>query len=237
MAVSEAIQWFFDQEEEGIILEDDCMPAPGFFSFCDQMLFKYRNDSRIFSITGSNTQKGILRGEASYYFSRLNSIWGWASWRRVWHYYDRELSRYSSTEAKTFLENHFSDPILVKEWLKIFNGLKENKIDTWDQQFQFIGFFENGLCITPNVNLISNIGFGEQATHTKNPDDPNANQEVGEIGDLRHPATIAPDSEADYFLFNQEFKLDEKHRREEKDKLYRRRVKKWFRELFKFSSA
>lgn len=237
MAVSSAISWFFEQEPEGIILEDDCLPSPAFFHFCDGLLEKYRNDTRIFCITGFNAQKGQQRGEASYYFSQICNIWGWASWRRVWKLYDRDLSRYSNDHALHFLQNNFQDPLLMEEWMNIFYLLKEGKIDTWDHQLHFISFFENGLCIVPNVNLISNIGFGADATHTHNPEDPNANQEFGELKSLIHPLMVFPDKEADYFLLNNEFRLDEKRRKTQKDQLPRRRIKKWFRGLFKKNNS
>jgi hypothetical protein len=232
-AVSSAIAWFFEQEAEGIILEDDCLPAGTFFNFCDTLLEKYRNDARIFSITGSNAQKGQQRGEASYYFSQIPNIWGWASWRRVWKFYDPDLNRYTDEDAFRFLQNNFQDPLLISHWLDIFQKLKAGKIDTWDHQFHFLSFFENGLCAVPNVNLISNIGFGPDATHTLNPKDHNANQEFGELTSLVHPRLMVPDKEADYFLLNNEFGLDEKRLQLQKDQLLRRRFKKWFRELFK----
>jgi hypothetical protein len=237
LAVSSAIEWFFSQEEEGIILEDDCLPAPSFFYFCDQLLEKYRSDNRIFSITGSNAQNGQIRGSASYYFSQLSNIWGWASWRRIWKLYDRDLNRYSEESANHFLKNNFQDPLLTDFWLDIFKRLKKKEIDTWDQQFQLMTFFENGLCITPNVNLISNIGFGGDATHTFSPQEYSANKSTGEISDIQHPSEMSPDKEADYFLFSHEFKLDELRQKKEKDKLLRRRFKKWFRGLFTKATA
>ena len=232
MAVSSAIGWFFNQEEEGIILEDDCLPASSFFYFCDQLLEKYRTDSRIFCITGSNLQKGHQRGNTSYYFSQLSNIWGWASWKRVWNLYDRELSRYNEEAAIDFLKNNFQDPLLIDHWLDIFRRLKAGEIDTWDQQFQFLTFFEGGLCVTPNINLISNIGFGADATHTFEARNHNASQPLGEIKNILHPDFTVADKEADYFLFNLEFRLDEKRLKIAKDKLLRRRIKKWFRGLF-----
>jgi hypothetical protein len=232
MSVSSAIDWFFDQEDEGIVLEDDCLPAPSFFYFCDRLLEKYRTDKNIFCITGSNLQKGHQRGNASYYFSQLSNIWGWASWKRVWKLYDRELSRYEEGAAIDFLKSNFQDPLLIDHWLDIFHRLKAGKIDTWDQQFQFLTFVENGLCVTPNTNLISNIGFGTDATHTFEARDHNANQPLGEIRNIVHPDNTNADKEADYFLFNLEFRLDEKRLKAEKDKLFRRRFKKWIRGLF-----
>jgi hypothetical protein len=233
LAVSSAIGWFFEQEAEGIILEDDCLPAPAFFYFCDSLLEKFRNDSRIFCISGFNAQKGHQRGPASYYFSQVSNIWGWAGWRRVWKLYDAELGRYTVEDAVRFLHSNFDDPLIIREWLNIFKLLKEGKIDTWDHQFHFLTFFENGLCIVPNSNLISNIGFGPDATHTLNPEDHNANQDLGELKTLTHPNLMVPDREADYFLLNNAFRLNEKRRQMEKDKLPRRKIKNWFRGLFK----
>jgi hypothetical protein len=237
LAVSSAIDWFFSQEEEGIILEDDCLPASSFFYFCDQLLEKYRSDNRIYSITGSNAQNGQTRGSASYYFSQLSNIWGWASWRRIWKLYDKDLHRYSEEFAISYLKNNFQDPLLTDYWLDIFKRLKRKEIDTWDQQFQLMTFFENGLCITPNVNLISNIGFGGDATHTFNPQDYSANKPTREISSITDPAEILPDREADYFLFNHEFRLDERRQKMEKDKLLRRRFKRWLRALFTKATA
>jgi hypothetical protein len=237
LAVSSAIDWFFRQEEEGIILEDDCLPASSFFYFCDLLLDKFRSDNRIFSITGSNAQNGRTRGNASYYFSQLGNIWGWASWRRIWNLYDLDLNRYHEEFATQFLKNNFQDAILADYWLNIFKRLKKQEIDTWDQQFQLMTFFENGLCITPNVNLISNIGFGREATHTFNPQDYSANKPTIEINTVIHPIEILADKEADYFSFNHEFKLDERRQKKEKDKLFRRRFKKWIRGLFTKATA
>ena len=146
--------------------------------------------------------------------------------------YDRDLSRYGEEAALDFLKSNFQDPLLIDHWLDIFHRLKARKIDTWDQQFQFLTFFENGLCVTPNTNLISNIGFGTDATHTFEARDHNANQPLGEIRNIVHPQNIIADKKADYFLFNLEFRLDEKRLKAEKDKLFRRRFKKWIRGLF-----
>jgi hypothetical protein len=234
MAVSSAIDWFFEQESEGIILEDDCLPSPAFFNFCDVLLEKFRTDTRIFCISGFNAYQGQQWGNASYYFSQICNIWGWATWRRVWKLYDRELSRYSNEDALHFLQNNFQDKLLIDEWLKIFNLSKEGKTDTWDHQFYFIIFFENGLCIVPNVNLIRNIGFGADATHTNDPESPIANLEFGEPRSIIiHPLLIVPDKQADYFLLNREFRLDEKRQKTEMDQLPRRRFKKWLNQLFK----
>lgn len=230
IAVSEAITWFFTQEEEGIILEDDCLPHPWFFTFCDAMLERYRLDTRVRNITGTNLQMGRQWGSASYYFSRYSNIWGWASWRRVWQEYDAELSRYSEADAQRLLPKVFSDPFLVEGWMWIFRELKAGRIDTWDYQLNFITFFGNGLCVTPNINLISNIGFRADATHTFNPANHHANLPYGVPGPLSHPVSMLPEEEADYFFLAKEFELEKKWRKHNK---LTRRLKRWAKSLFK----
>ncbi|RFM27903.1 nucleotide-diphospho-sugar transferase [Deminuibacter soli] len=228
-AVSEALTWFFEQEPEGIILEDDCLPVQSFFYFCDTLLQHYRLDTRITCITGTNLQNGRQWGDASYYFSRYSNIWGWASWRRVWQQYDAELTQYQPAEVARQMKKVFSDPFLAADWVKLFNDLKAGLIDTWDYQLNFINFFENRLCVTPNVNLISNTGFRDDATHTHNPDNHNAHLPAGEITHITHPRYFLPETEADYYFLQKEFDLAARWRRYNKPK---RKFKRWVRALF-----
>ncbi|MBV8253036.1 MAG: hypothetical protein JO154_10555 [Chitinophaga sp.] len=229
-AVSEAITWFFDQVEEGIIIEDDCLPAISFFQFCDYMLAHYRQDNRVRLITGSNLQDGRKWGEATYFFSQYSHIWGWATWRRVWAQYDAELTAYTEDDVSLHLPKIFSDPFLIQDWLRIFRELHQGKIDTWDYQLSFITFFENGLCVTPNVNLISNLGFRPDATHTFDLQSLNANVPSGEITDIIHPKTFLPEKEADYYYMQKEFDLVNRWRRYNKPK---RKLKRWLLQWFK----
>jgi len=225
MAVSDAIQWFFEQEEEGIILEDDCYPAYSFFSFCDTLLARFRNDMRVFAVTGTNLQQGHQWGTASYYFSRYVNIWGWASWRRVWEKYDRDLLRYNVADAAAALRKIFQDEMLVADWVENFRKLQSGEIDTWDHQFNFLAFFENGLCATPNINLVSNIGFGPGATHTLNANNPHAGIPVQELeGEIVHPAVFLPEPEADYYFLKKEHDLEARWRNYRKPK---QRLKRW----------
>ncbi len=229
IGVSSAIDWFFEKEEEGIILEDDCVPVSSFFYFCDRMLEHYRFDTRIHNITGTNLQLGKRWGNASYYFSEYSNIWGWASWRRVWQKYDVTLSKYTEAEAAAQLIKVFNDPFLVNDWMVIFNDLKAGKIDTWDYQFNFITYFENCLCVTPNVNLIKNIGFRADATHTDDPENHHANLPTEELADqIIHPHYFRPDREADYFFLKKEFGLDQRWKRYNKKT---KRFKRWFRSM------
>lgn len=228
-SVSSAITWFFDREEEGIILEDDCLPTNSFFRFCDTLLEKYRDDTRVRHITGCNLQQGKKWGDATYYFSNISHVWGWAGWKRVWNEYDKSLSSYSNNEVRRQLGNIFSDPLIVDSWYDIFTQVKAGKINSWAYPLGFLNFFNNGLCIIPNYNLISNIGFGENATHTSNDDSLNANVELQEIMTITDPQVFLPEKKADEFSLGYEFHVEERRR---KQQLLRRRVKRWLKSLF-----
>ncbi|PZR25095.1 MAG: nucleotide-diphospho-sugar transferase [Citrobacter freundii] len=230
IAVSDAISWFFQHEEEGIILEDDCLPDKSFFFFCDQLLERYRFDERIHAITGTNLQNGKTWGEGSYYFSRYTNIWGWASWRRVWNSYDRDLKKYNVEDVEPVLSQFYRDRFLVDDWVKNFAKLKSGEIDTWDHQLNFLTFFENALCITPNVNLISNIGFGAGATHTHQENNHHANLPTSECWNIIHPKIILPQPEADMYFLSKEHHLAERWRIYNKRK---NRFRRWLRKLWK----
>lgn len=229
-AVSSAIDWFFAHEEEGIILEDDCLPNNDFFKFCDTMLDRYRNDTRIRHIGGANLQHGKKWGEASYYYSNMTHIWGWACWRRVWQDYDKELGRYQVDEVRSKMETIFDDRFAVDAWMEIFVKLKAGEIDTWDYQLGFLNFLNNGLSVIPNVNLISNIGFGKNSTHTSDSNNPNANLPLQRLGEITHPLNISPQKQADYYTLKQDFNLDYRWARYNKPK---RKFKRWLQSLLK----
>ncbi len=223
--VSAAVTWFFDNEEDGIILEDDCLPSNSFFKFCDNLLEKYRDDTRIRHITGCNLQLGKKWGEFSYYFSNRVHIWGWASWRRVWNDYDLNLSKYDEPEIRERLQNIYQDPLVVESWLNIFKDVKAGKVNSWAYPLDFINFFNNGLVIIPNENLISNIGFGGDATNTFSTESVYANLPVAEIDEITDPVFILPEKRADLTIINRDFKIEEQRR---KQNALKRRVKRWF---------
>jgi hypothetical protein len=223
--VSAAVTWFFDNEEDGIILEDDCLPSNSFFKFCDNLLEKYRDDTRIRHITGCNLQLGKKWGEFSYYFSNRVHIWGWASWRRVWNDYDLHLSKYHEPEIRERLQNIYQDPLVVESWLNIFKDVKAGKVNSWAYPLDFINFFNNGLVIIPNENLISNIGFGGDATNTLSTESVYANLPVAEIDEITDPVFILPEKRADLTIINRDFKIEEQRR---KQNALKRRIKRWF---------
>jgi hypothetical protein len=227
--VSAAITWFFNNEEEGIILEDDCLPANSFFKFCDTLLEKYRNDTRIRHISGCNLQMGKKWGGGTYYFSNRTHIWGWASWKRAWEDYDKNLKKYNNEEIKERLFNIYGDPIVVQSWLEIFNEVKAGKVNSWAYPLDFINFFNNGLVIIPNENLISNIGFNSNGTNTLNADNLYANIPLSEIQEIIDPVFILPEKRADLTIINRDFNIEQ---RRLKENAFKSKVKKWFVSMF-----
>jgi hypothetical protein len=200
VAVSGAIDWFFEHVEEGIILEDDCLPHLTFFGFCDELLNKYRDDKRIAQISGDNFQFGKKRTEYSYYFSCYNHIWGWASWRRAWKNYDVDMKLWPEVRDNGWLDDLLGNKRLTKYWTQIFERCYQGKIDTWDYQWTFACWIQNCLTILPEVNLISNIGFNVDATHTSCENDKSANIPVEAMGfPLRHPPFMSRDVPSDKY--------------------------------------
>ena len=165
-AVSGAITWFFENVEEGIILEDDCLPDPSFFQYCEELLEKYRFEDQVMHIGGNNFLFNKIKIDDDYYFSRIPHIWGWATWRRSWLKYDFNILDWTAVKTSKDFNNLF-DKYIIKGWINIFNKIYNHEIDTWDYQWTYCILKNNGLCINPKVNLVSNIGFSELATHTK----------------------------------------------------------------------
>jgi len=199
IGVSSAINWFFQHVEGGIILEDDCVPDQSFFVFCEEMLEKYKNNYEIMHINGTNFQFGNKRGNASYYFSRCPSVWGWATWKRAWAKYDinmKYLEEYSKTKK---IYKLFKSRVVGDFWISLFRHIIKKNIDTWDAQWAYSVMRSNGIAITPNTNLIENIGFGEDATHTKKNDNI-CMQKSNNIDNIIHPTNILVDQDADDYL-------------------------------------
>lgn len=195
--VAAAINWFFENIEEGIILEDDCVPNNSFFYFCEKNLEKYRENEKIMHISGSNLQFGEKFGEASYYFSYCPHVWGWATWKRAWNKYDLEM-----TDLDNFIKTDrayvlFKNKKLSSYWNSLFRYAKDKNINTWDIQWNYSLLKYGGLSITPNLNLVENIGFSFDATHTTEGNS-KFEQKTQELNEVVHPIEIYPDLRADY---------------------------------------
>ena len=208
ISVSSAIDWFFENVEEGIILEDDCLPSQSFFWFCQELLDRYRNDERVMQVCGSNVLHRWKKSDDSYYFSKYAIIWGWASWRRAWKYYDVNMLLWPEIKKKKLHYGYYfnKDEAVVREHL--FDRVYYGEIDTWDYQWSFAKYINSGLSITPSLNLVSNIGMGENATHAAGNNDPKANLEIFEIEfPLRHPKIVIKNFVDDYIYFKRFIKL------------------------------
>jgi hypothetical protein len=195
VAVSSAITWFFEQVEDGIILEDDCLPDHSFFCFCEELLERYREDPRIMMISGDNFQP-VMRGRNSYLFSRYLHIWGWATWRRAWQKYDLAMRGWPELRDNGQLAAEFP-PLVYRKALRLFDCAFAGKTSTWDTQWLFACWANSGMSILPNINLVSNIDSG--GTHMK-VYDPYINRPSGLMSfPLQHPGLIAPDEDADRY--------------------------------------
>ncbi|HBE19774.1 MAG TPA: hemolytic protein HlpA-like protein [Cyanobacteria bacterium UBA11149] len=198
--VSSGLDWVFDNVEDAIILEDDCVPNPTFFQFCEELLERYKDDHRIFSISAQNVQLGSKRTEYSYYFSRYNHCWGWATWKRAWQHFDFDMKLWPEVREKRLLYEMLGYINGVKYWEKNFQATYEHQRDSWSYRWTFACWIQRGLTIIPNVNLVSNIGFGADSTHYKKNKSKfnNAPTEAIEFP-LKHPPFVMRNMNADIF--------------------------------------
>lgn len=197
--LASGIDWVLEQVPEAIILEDDCLPESSFFKFCDEMLEKYRNDNRVSHIGGTNFQFGRSRTDASYYFSRYNHVWGWATWRRAWKYYDRDIAIWPEVRSDKWLNSVVHSNDELRYWTKIFNSVYAGRIDTWDYQWNLVSWMQGMVSIVPNVNLISNIGHNIDATHTSGVSIYSAMQTKAMMFPLNYPSMMLPLTAADEY--------------------------------------
>ena len=201
-----AIDWFFSKEKEGIIIEDDCIASREFFSFTSEMLNKYKDNNRIFCISGSNFQKEKLSNE-SYYFSKYNHCWGWATWRDRWRLKDDKISFWPKFKKSKEWGKLHKNKIEQKYWNKIFKNVYNDKMDSWAYPWTLSVWKQKGLTITPNVNLVKNIGFGKQSTHSLFVQDSfkYLNKQKTD-SKIIHPKKIIINNKADFYVFKNHFK-------------------------------
>lgn len=212
------LDWVFSTEEQAIIFDDDCLPHQTLFRFYQEMLDRYRGDERIVSIGGNNYNFNGQRLHYSYHFSRFPHLWGWATWRYVWQkYYDFKINLwpeirdnnwlmdiFGHVQAETALKGDIFKTYCRREdiwyWYNKFDIIHKGMWNTWDYQFFFMCLLQHGLAVLPNVNLVSNIGFGDGATHTCNETElANVSTEPMTFP-LVHPPFMIPDAWADAYM-------------------------------------
>lgn len=202
-AVSGAIDWFFEHEEEGIILEDDCLPSSYFFEYAAAALARYRNNYKVMHIGGTSYQPMDGPLKTKYYFSNIPHIWGWATWRRAWKCYDRKLSGLREFVVSGKWRELDEDIDICYFWIRCFYSAWSGKVNTWDYQWWFSVLMNNGLSILPAINLIENIGFSDDATHTKTGNSmalPTA-KEICILKSLHSPLDEVVDTASDNIIF------------------------------------
>lgn len=203
---SSAFTWFFEHEEEGIILEDDCVPSQSFFWFCQELLERYRDDTRVMHIGGNNFLNGWQKdSDYSYYFSHCGHVWGWATWRRAWKKFDFQIKLYERARKEHYFHDFFANRFEKTYRLNKFNKTRSRNgsTDWWDYQWDFARYIHSGLAIVPNKNLVRNIGFGSMATHTQNGNSKDAHMEALDIEfPLLNPPFMIRDATSDKKYFN-----------------------------------
>lgn len=215
LAPSSAITWFFDHEEAGIILEDDCLPSPSFFTYAAYCLEKYQHNPKIMHIGGNNFLDNSW-GEHTYFYSAYNHVWGWATWRRAWQLYNFDLLAFDKAKLYRSMNAYFPKEI-SKSWVSFYKSLTEKhkedperRCDFWDYQWSFCIWLNQGLCVYPNVNLVSNIGFGPGATHTFDVAHKFSNLPYQKLQRISSPPHIKQNKEADLLSSEVVFALKSK---------------------------
>lgn len=213
-AEASAFDWFFGQVEMGIILEDDCLPESSFFRFAEELLLKYKDNENIMHISGNNFQRNNPKFKCieSYYFSTIPNSWGWATWRRAWQKYDVDIKKWPELKASGALSRAFNNHGGYEYWSNVWDQYFNGEIDSWDGQWVFTCAVNHGICINPNRNLVTNIGWGEDSTHCKVE---NSNAKVpttAMIFPLKHPEKIEINKQADDYTTREIFYVDKKLR-------------------------
>lgn len=205
--ISSGLNWVFQNIEEAIILEDDCLPDQTFFRFCQELLEKYRHEPKITQIGGYNfaVLDPKFKCSGSYYFSNIGSIWGWATWRRAWQHYDVDISNWPEVKNNNFLEKVLGDKLIADHYQSVFDRYYQKTVNSWDGQWFFARWMQQGLSIVPKDNLVSNIGFDEESAHSlKDPHDARATlTKKSMVFPLQHPTEIAINKKADEYTFRE----------------------------------
>lgn len=196
VGVVDALDWFFTREEEGIILEDDCIAHPEFFDFCAVLLERYRDNNRVLSIGGDNSGNVEFQGCWSYGFVRHPAVWGWATWRRAWMLYDRDMTKWREIRETPLVSVMFPDETEAMLRSDNFDSVLDGRIDTWDYQWSATCHTLDALTVMPAKNLISNVGFRADGTHTRK-ESSLASALTEPIFPLSHPPVLLIDRSAE----------------------------------------
>ena len=236
--MSTGITWALQKVERTIILEDDCLPDASFFPFCEQLLERYANDDQVGMISGDNFQpqsdSNFARSSESndsYYFSRFAHIWGWATWRRAWSHYDLAMQtwRDGHSNSQSKIRAALSCNEEFEHWSNLFDQQAAGQVDTWDFAWQYAVWMNQMSVVLPTQNLISNLGFGQTATHTVDSQSPLAGMKTYPMPTdaLRHPVDFCENAEADKHTWESIFRTPISNEPRVKGPLLKRLLSRW----------
>lgn len=195
--VSSGLDWVFSRVDRAIVVEDDCLASPAFFSFCERMLQHYAGNEAVWVVNGNSYQPHVRRGDGSYYFSKYPDTWGWATWRRAWANFRYDLPFLEAWRNSPLWRRRFPVGSEGRYFERLFRESAAGRIDTWDYQWTACVIHGGGLCATPNANLVRNIGFDEAGTHTDAAAADRLAYEITDAGAFAHPSSIRADAAAD----------------------------------------
>lgn len=202
LRVASGLDWVFGQSEQAIILEDDCLPDESFFAYCEELLARFRDDPRVLHIAGSSFLPPGTRCKYSYYFSKYALGWGWASWSRAWRHFQFSIPTWPQFKRDD-LAGLCPDPIEAAHWVRRYDPIyRGERTDAWDYQWTYALWEQDGLAVTPAVNLVSYLGVGADATHTKEAV-PCRTRPAKGLRDIFHPPIVAQDGELDRVTFDE----------------------------------
>jgi hypothetical protein len=197
-SIPQGLDFVFQQVESCVILEDDCIPQLSFFQFCEELLHIYKDNKSIMTISGHRSEGPNEFDSDSYFFSIYPAIWGWATWKNRWEKYDLSMSQWPELRRSNWLNRILKTHESQSYWTRIFNKMQEG-LDTWDYAWVFASWVHQGLTIRPKINMITNVGFNEEATHTNQKNHEFKFPPACElVFPLKHPTQINIDEKADH---------------------------------------
>ena len=202
------LSWVFDLFPEAIILEDDCVPHPDFYRFCQEMLERFRDVPQVMHISGDNFLSKDLAVSESYYFSRYPHVWGWATWRRAWQHYDPEMFEWRNPATQKNMLSQFAQSSERRFWQASWDGVLAGTVKSWAYQWTFSCLLQDGLCVMPAHNLVENIGFRADGTNTLSTDDQLQYQTSALSFPLTHPNQLTRNQAADRYTASLFFERD-----------------------------
>ena len=200
VAVSSAITWALEQVEHCVIIEDDCVIQPDFLKLCAVLLPRHAEDQEVMNISAASFQPGVARGDGDYYPSKYAHCWGWATWRRAWQHYRDDLSGFEPVLTDKTLHKTEDEQAY---WQIIYQRCVAGEVNSWAYRWMFSCWLKRGVGLIPNVNMVTNVGFTDDGTHTTAGD-----SKLGPLGLLeghRAPSSLEANAEADDFTFRNVF--------------------------------